>query len=119
MGRHAEPPKSTKQASGQSTAQTQGAKRRKRMFFAVMALFVIWAGSTLWNQNDRIRSKNEALEVKLQEYKAVEQSLNQLKHEVERLNDPEYIGQIARKKFGLYLPNETPIIQPQNPGEKP
>ncbi|GIO94546.1 FtsB family cell division protein [Paenibacillus lactis] len=119
MGRYAEPPNSKKQASGQTQANTQGARRRKRIFFTIMALFLIWAGSSLWSQNDRIRKQNEALEEKQQQYKVIEQSMNQLQHEVERLNDPEYIGQIARKKFGLYLPNETPIIQPQNSGESP
>lgn len=116
MGRFADP---SKQAPQQTKTKNKGARRRKRMFVAMMALFLIWAGSTLWSQNDRIRNQNEALAQKQGDYKSVEQSLNQIQHEVERLKDPEYIGQIARKKFGLYLPNETPIIQPQNSGEEP
>lgn len=116
MGRFADP---SKQAPQQTKTKNKGARRRKRMFVAMMALFLIWAGSTLWSQNDHIRNQNEALAQKQEDYKSVEQSLIQITHEVERLKDPEYIGQIARKKFGLYLPNETPIIQPQNSGEKP
>ncbi|GAB6928031.1 hypothetical protein JCM10914A_20140 [Paenibacillus sp. JCM 10914] len=115
MGRFADP---SKQAPQQQT-KNKGARRRVKIFLAIMALFLVWAGSTLWSQNDRIRNQNEALEQKQGEYKTVELSLNQIRHEVERLQDPEYIGQVARKKFRLYLPNETPIIQPHNSGEKP
>jgi cell division protein DivIC len=37
------------------------------------------------------------------------QSLDQLEYELNRLKDPEYIGQIAMKKYGLYKPGEIPV----------
>ncbi|WP_422659025.1 FtsB family cell division protein [Paenibacillus sp. EC2-1] len=113
MGRFAE---QTKQAP-QKTTKNKGALRRRRMYMAVMALFVIWAGSTLWSQNVHIQDRSEILAQKRLEQQAVQDSWNKLNLEVERLQDPEYIGQIARKKFGLYPPSEVPIIQPQNQDE--
>ncbi|MFC7682263.1 septum formation initiator family protein [Paenibacillus sp. GCM10028914] len=113
MGRFAEQPKQ----APHKTTKNKGALRRKRMYMAVMALFLIWAGSTLWSQHVQIQNRSETLAQKRTEQKAVQDSWNNLSLEVERLQDPEYIGQIARKKFGLYPPTEVPIIQPQNEGE--
>ncbi|MEK3732756.1 MULTISPECIES: FtsB family cell division protein [Paenibacillus] len=115
MGRFAD---SHKQAPQQKTIN-KGARRRKRIYLTMMALFLVWAGSTLFSLNDRIYNQNEKLAERQKEYTAVNQSLAELQHEVERLEDPEYIGQIARRKFGLYLPNETPIIQPQDSVKEP
>lgn len=113
MGRFAEPPKQ----APQPTTKNKGAIRRKRIYASVMVLFLLWAGSTLWSQHAQIQNRNETLLQKQQEQAEVESKLNGLTQEVERLQDPEYIGQIARKKFGLYPPNEVPIIQPQDSGK--
>ncbi|NMO97755.1 FtsB family cell division protein [Paenibacillus lemnae] len=110
MGRRAE---QRKDDPSKTAAKSKGAKRRKTMYSALMVLFVGWAGMTLYHQHDNIQSTSRTLAQKQSEQKAVQTSLNELNLEVERLQDPEYIGQIARKKFGLYPPNEVPIIQPQ------
>lgn len=113
MGRFAE---QSKQAP-HKTIKNKGALRRRRMYMSMMALFLIWAGSTLWSQNVQIQNRNETLAEKRTEQKAVQKAWNELNIEVERLQDPEYIGQIARKKFGLYPPDEVPIIPPHQSGE--
>ncbi|MFI2858940.1 septum formation initiator family protein [Paenibacillus sp. JSM ZJ436] len=95
------------------TARNAGAKRRKRLYAVVMLSFVVWAGITLYSQYGQIQSTSSALAEKQGEERAVKAALKELNLEVERLQDPEYIGQMARKKFGLYPPNEVPIIQPQ------
>ncbi|QCT00780.1 Septum formation initiator [Paenibacillus algicola] len=79
----------------------------------VMLSFVVWAGITLYSQYGQIQSTSSTLAEKQGEERAVKAALKELNLEVERLQDPEYIGQMARKKFGLYPPNEVPIIQPQ------
>ncbi|WP_106769537.1 FtsB family cell division protein [Paenibacillus faecalis] len=113
MGRFAE---QSKQAP-QKTVKNKGAIRRRRIYMTMMTLFLIWAGSSLWTQNVQIQNQSATLAEKRSEQKAVEEVWNELSIEVERLQDPEYIGQIARKKFGLYPPNEVPIIPPQQSGE--
>ncbi|WP_054956729.1 FtsB family cell division protein [Paenibacillus dakarensis] len=113
MGRFAEQPKQ----APHKTIKNKGVLRRKRMYMAVMALFLIWAGSTLWSQHVQIQNRSDILAQKRTEQQAVQDSWNKLNFEVERLQDPEYIGQIARKKFGLYPPAEIPIIQSQKQNE--
>ncbi|MOA12004.1 Cell division protein FtsL [compost metagenome] len=95
--------------TGQVPAKPMGARRRIRLWMALMILFVGWAGYTYFAQAGEITAKSEQLEEYKDSMSASEQSLNQLKYEVDRLNDPEYIGQIAMKKYGLYKPGEIPV----------
>lgn len=113
MGKYADQPKQ----ETQKTSKNKGAQRRKRMYMAVMALFLVWAGSTLYSQYIQIQESSEALAQKRLEEKSSLESRDKLSQEVQRLQDPEYVGQIARKKFGLYPPGEMPIIPPKNPGK--
>lgn len=79
------------------------------LWLAFMVCFTGWAGFSFFNTSSQIADKS----AKLTEVKGTqaekEQTLEELKQEVNRLQDPEYIGQIARKKYGMYLPGETPI----------
>ncbi|MGG6312073.1 FtsB family cell division protein [Paenibacillus macerans] len=85
------------------------AKRRLRLWMGLMILFLGWAGYTFISQSGEIGAKSEQLAERQASKAASEQSLNQLKYEINRLNDPEYIGQIAMKKYGLYKPGEIPV----------
>ncbi|WP_339300861.1 septum formation initiator family protein [Paenibacillus sp. FSL K6-2441] len=85
------------------------AKRRLRIWMGFMVLFLSWAGYTFISQAGEIGSKSQELAERQAAKAASEQSLNQLKYEIDRLNDPEYIGQIAMKKYGLYKPGEIPV----------
>ncbi|MDU5947168.1 MAG: septum formation initiator family protein, partial [Paenibacillus macerans] len=59
--------------------------------------------------SEEIGEKSQQLAKTQASGKQTEESLNQLKYEVNRLQDPEYIGQIAMKKYGLYKPGEIPV----------
>lgn len=100
--------RNTKKARSQKSNVT-GARRRIMLWLAFMICFTGWAGYTFFNQSTQMADKS----AKLQEIKVTktetDQALEELKQEVSRLQDPEYIGQIARKKYGMYLPGETPI----------
>jgi cell division protein DivIC len=74
-----------------------------------MAIFIIWAGHTFFSQSSEIEQKSQLLSDRQAVMATGEQSLNQLNHELNRLKDPEYIGQIAMKKYGLYKPGEIPV----------
>ncbi|MNO23064.1 Cell division protein FtsL [compost metagenome] len=95
--------------AGQVPAKPTGARRRIRLWMSFMIVFIGWAGYTYFAQAGEIGAKEQ----QLAEYQASktdgEQSLNQLKYELDRLKDPEYIGQIAMKKYGLYKPGEIPV----------
>lgn len=97
------------QTTNQQSTKYVGGRRRLSLWMLFMVLFMSWAGYTLFNQNSQIAETNAEL-VKKQATKAEsDKSVQQLEYEVNRLQDPEYIGQLARKEYGLYRPEEIPI----------
>ncbi|CAH1225743.1 MULTISPECIES: FtsB family cell division protein [Paenibacillus] len=97
-----------------SEALTAGAKRRKFIWLLVMAVFFGWSGYIFFDQSASIADKKEVLAKKQASNENVTASLNQLKYEVSRLNEDEYIGQLARKWYNMYLPGELPIRTEQS-----
>ncbi|MMZ60446.1 Cell division protein FtsL [compost metagenome] len=95
--------------TGQVPAKPAGARRRIRLWMSFMIVFIGWAGYTYFAQAGQIGAKSEQLSTYQASKAASEQSFNQLKYELDRLKDPEYIGQIAMKKYGLYRPGEIPV----------
>ncbi|WP_410772343.1 FtsB family cell division protein [Fontibacillus sp. BL9] len=93
----------------QPAAKSVGARRRLRLWMSFMVLFVGWAGYTYIAQSGEIGAKSHQLAERQASKEQTEQTLNQLKYELNRLKDPEYIGQIAMKKYGLYKPGEIPV----------
>jgi Septum formation initiator len=76
---------------------------------AVVVLFMSWAVYTLFMQYNQAADRNvQLIEAKKQLSDAQAKNVA-LKQEVARLNDPEYIGQIARKEQGMGLPGEKSI----------
>lgn len=93
---------------GRSKAPTNqgksaGAKRRLMLWMTFMIVFVIWAGYTFLVQNAQISDKSSHLATQQASKEDTLKKLEQLKYEVSRLNDPEYIGQLARKKDIIFL----------------
>ncbi|WP_434748606.1 FtsB family cell division protein [Paenibacillus amylolyticus] len=88
--------------------KSAGARRRLMLWLTFVAVFAIWAGYTFLVQNAQISDKSSYLAAQQTSQQDTQKQLEQLKYEVSRLKDPEYIGQLARKK-GYYLPEETPI----------
>ncbi|WP_334075567.1 MULTISPECIES: FtsB family cell division protein [Paenibacillus] len=99
----------TSHRKNQTPARTAGASRRLRIWAAFMVLFLGWAGYTFISQSGEIGKKSVQLADRETVKAENEQTLNQLKYELSRLKDPEYIGQIAMKKYGLYKPGEIPV----------
>ncbi|GIO69571.1 septum formation initiator family protein [Paenibacillus sp. JTLBN-2024] len=97
----------SKQEAG--TVQNAGARRRILIWASFMVVFLGWACFTMISQQSQIADKSADLAKKKQEQLSVEKTKEQLMTDVKRLNDPEYIGQLARKNFGMYKPGETPI----------
>ncbi|WP_055105400.1 FtsB family cell division protein [Paenibacillus ihumii] len=92
-----------------SSRQMAGARRRIRLWLGFMIIFLGWAGYTYISQSGEINAKSQQLEERRASMSAATQSLEQLKYEINRLQDPEYIGQLAMKKYGLYKPGEIPV----------
>ncbi|MEC0373211.1 septum formation initiator family protein [Paenibacillus chibensis] len=91
------------------TVKSAGARRRIMIWVSFMVVFMSWAGYTYISQQSQISAKSAELSKKKVEHDTTKNTEMQLNNDVKRLNDPEYIGQLARKNFGMYLPGETPI----------
>ncbi|AOZ92807.1 FtsB family cell division protein [Paenibacillus crassostreae] len=104
MGKYA-----SQASSQQQSIKNAGGRRRLILWICFMLLFLCWAGYTLINQRSQIADMNMELINKETTKTETDQTVLQLEYEVNRLQDPEYIGQLARKDYGLYRPEETPI----------
>lgn len=91
-----------------------GPKRRRLIWIFFVTVFFGWAGYTFFAQSAAIAEKSVQLEKKQESHSNVTASLNQMKYEVSRLNDDEYIGQLARKWYNIYPEGETAIRTEQS-----
>jgi len=96
-----------------STPTSVGARRRLKLLLLVIVLFMSWATYTMLHQYHQQSERSAKLQEAKSKLAEAEAKTAALKLEVERLNDPEYIGQIARKDQGMMLPGERAIqVQP-------
>ncbi|GIP30660.1 hypothetical protein J23TS9_57900 [Paenibacillus sp. J23TS9] len=113
MGKYAakEQARTQKARTNQESKNVKSAGGRRRIWIWVsfMVVFMGWAGYSFISQQSQIADKSAELAKKKVEQQTTLKSKEQLSTEVKRLNDPEYIGQLARKNYGMYLPGETPI----------
>ncbi|MFB9324351.1 septum formation initiator family protein [Paenibacillus aurantiacus] len=96
-------------APSSKSTSNQGTKRRLKIWFFFVAIFMLWASYTLFDQ----LGKQEAAAAKLSEVElkieSATKQMNDLKLQVDRLNDPEYIQQVARKEHNMIMPGEQSI----------
>jgi len=92
-----------------ATPALTGARRRLKLLLFIMIIFMSWAVYTFINQHGQMSDRASQLREadKLLTDAQAKNELLQL--EITRLNDPEYIGQIARKEQGLGFPGEIPM----------
>jgi cell division protein DivIC len=68
-----------------------------------------WALYVLIAQYGQISDRTGQLQEADKKLSDTQATNDELKLQIARLNDPEYINQIARKEHGLGLPGEVPI----------
>lgn len=99
------------QRTGQpSEVQYKGTRRRLRLLMVFIVCFMSWAGLTLMGQTDQVKSKQAELEAMQQKLEQAIEQNNMYKHEMIRLNDPEYLEQLIRKDLNMTKPEETIFI---------
>lgn len=91
------------------TPAAVGARRRLRLLLFVMVLFLSWAAYVAFNQHGQLSESHAELRETGKKLTDAQKKSDALRQEITRLNDPEYIGQIARKEQGMGLPGEKPI----------
>ncbi|MFC5468583.1 septum formation initiator family protein [Cohnella suwonensis] len=93
-----------------ATPAMTGARRRMKLFLFVMVLFMSWAAYVLIIQQGQIGARSSQLDEVDRKLTDVQAKNEGLKQQINRLNDDEYMEQIAKKEHGLGLPGER-IIQ--------
>lgn len=97
----------------QTPANNKGQKRRMRIFMFFVLLFSIWTGYTAYLQSGLLTEKEEQLK-QLQAASVSEQQLQaELAYKANRLNDKEYLAELARKQWYLTKPGEIIYILPE------
>ncbi|WEK54288.1 MAG: septum formation initiator family protein [Candidatus Cohnella colombiensis] len=92
-----------------TTPASTGVRRRLKLLIFLMILFMSWAVYVLFTQYGQINDRTTQLrEADKQLSDAVIRS-EQLKQEIVKLNDQEYVSELARKDQGLGYPGEVPI----------
>ncbi|MFY0545798.1 FtsB family cell division protein [Brevibacillus sp. H7] len=95
------------------TPNKKGQKRRIRLFLFFVLCFSVWTGYTLYLQSGVLAEKEAQLEALKQEAANVQQIQAELTYTVGRLNDKEYIAELARKHFFLSKPGEVIYVIPE------
>ncbi|MED1740047.1 septum formation initiator family protein [Bacillus swezeyi] len=86
----------------------RGLYRRLTVFGAVALLSAIVMVSSLWSQTSDISAKEEKKEELLKKLDQLESKKSNLKDEIVKLKDEDYVAELARKDY--YLSKEGEII---------
>lgn len=91
-------------------------KRNKRLrwFSGFFLLFFLWAGSAWLDQKAAIEEKRIELEAIQQKVNTANEEQVELIYQVKRLNDYDYIAEIARRDYFLSRPGEVIFKIPEN-----
>ncbi|MCU6710835.1 septum formation initiator family protein [Paenibacillus sp. J5C_2022] len=86
------------------------AKRRIKIWLLFVILFLGWAGYTLFGQMQQSHVTQSKLATTMKELEAAKVQSEALKIQIEKLNDPEYIAQLATKEQGMVKQGEQQIF---------
>ncbi|MGG1657910.1 FtsB family cell division protein [Brevibacillus sp. NRS-1366] len=91
----------------------KGQRRRMRLFFFFVLCFFVWTGYTLYLQSGVLAQKKTELETLKQEAAALQQKQEELTYEASRLNDQEYLAELARKRIFYTKEGESIYVIPE------
>lgn len=97
-------------AAAKKSMGRSAVKRRYRIWMMFIVLFMGWAGYTLFGQMQQQKATFEKLTTIESGIEETRSETEALKREVERLNDPEYISQLATKEQGMVKEGEQQIF---------
>lgn len=92
----------------------QGRKRRMRLLLGIMILFFIWAGFTVFHQQKLISESKKKLAEAQQQAKQLNQEKADLEKKVLKLQDKEYVAELARKNFLWTGKGEVLFVTPDS-----
>lgn len=83
---------------------------KRLIFLIIVSVFVIYFVGVMISQQIVINKKNKEIDALEEKISATALQTEKLEQELENLNDPEYLEQVAREKLGLVRPNERVFI---------
>jgi cell division protein DivIC len=90
-----------------------GTKRRFKLWMMFIVLFMGWAAYTIYGQSQLKEATNVKLADIQKQLDAATQESASLNRQIERLNDQEYIKQLATKELGMVKQGEQQIFSNQ------
>jgi cell division protein DivIC len=102
------------QAQASPAQPNKGAKRRKRALYFCVLFFLVWAVPTFFTQWSKLNVKAAEMQALQGQLSQLQQTNEQMKREVERLNDKEYVQQKIRTEIHWYMPGETIFPSPKS-----
>lgn len=92
----------------------KGQIRRKRIMYLFLGSFLIWASYNWYEQSKVVQAKKEELQQLEQQLAERLEEKAMLEYKLQRLNDPEYLANLARSNLYLSKPGEIifTIIEP-------
>ncbi|GED72025.1 hypothetical protein BRE01_57270 [Brevibacillus reuszeri] len=91
----------------------KGQRRRMRLFFFFVLCFFVWTGYTLYVQSGVLAQKKTELDTLKQEAASLQQKQEELSYEASRLNDQEYLAELARKRIFYTKQGESIYVIPE------
>lgn len=79
----------------------KGKRGRLRLLAIGLAIFMMWATSTWWEQQVALQEQQAELEELESEAEEIRQYQLELNQQITRLHDLDYIAEIARKEYFL------------------
>lgn len=92
------------------TPGSAGTKRRFKLWMMFIVLFMGWAGYTIFGQMQQKNATGVKLTTIQGQLDESTKETEALKRQIERLNDPEYIEQLATKEIGMVKKGEQQIF---------
>lgn len=97
-------------AAVNKTQGNSGTKRRFKLWMMFIVLFMGWAAYTIFGQMQQKNATGVKLNTIQGQIEASIKETEALKRQIERLNDPEYIEQLATKEQGMVKEGEQQIF---------
>lgn len=97
----------------QSMPKNYGRKRRMRVLQIFVVLFLGWAGYTYYVQSHELAEKQRTFADLQRKANEAQQKQKELELQVKRLNDSQYIAELARKQLFLSKQGEVIFVTPE------
>ena len=88
-------------------------RRRLAIWFNVCTIFASWAAIQLLQQTEKIAEKQSELEQAQMKLHQTTEMKQELQAKIERLHDPEYVDELARKEYYMTREGEIIFVDPR------